>query len=81
MSGLRGAFSIDKNDKKQFVDDALVLKNVSLLKNDDNTRVFYDIMLSRIIWRHEKKVRDSLFATPDYNYDDQHYYNTHGASN
>lgn len=79
MSGLRGAFSIDKNDKKQFVDDALVLKNVSLLKNDDNTRVFYDIMLSRIIWRHEKKVRDSLFAIPDYNYD-QHYYNTHGAS-
>ena len=59
MSGLRGAFSIDKNDKKQFVDDALVLKNISLLKNDDNKQDFYDIMLSRIIWRHEKKVRDS----------------------
>ncbi|AEJ25375.1 hypothetical protein SeseC_01412 [Streptococcus equi subsp. zooepidemicus ATCC 35246] len=56
-----------------------MLKNVSLLKNDDNKQDFYDIMLSRIIWRHEKKVRDSLFAIPDYNYD-QHYYNTHGAS-
>lgn len=56
MSGLRGAFLLTK---KQFVDDELVLKNVSLLKNDDNKQDFYDIMLSRIIWRHEKKVRDS----------------------
>lgn len=56
MSGLRGAFLLTK---KQFVDDELVFKNVSLLKNDDNKQYFYDIMLSRIIWRHEKKVRDS----------------------